>query len=72
MRPVHEYAFDVKLCAAIRIRANSQAEALATLHDCVDTMDCNGGMWPNGAPILFEASIDDCSPLCFEIDGEPV
>lgn len=64
------YLFDVKLCAAIRINANSEAEARATIADVLDAASCNAGAWPNGDPILFEASIDGV-PSLVEIDGEP-
>ena len=68
----HEYAFDVKLQAAIRVRANSEAEARATINDVLLDMDCNGGLWPDGSPILFEASIqDDTGVELYEVDDEP-
>ena len=66
-----EYAFDVKLFAAIRVKAESKKEAIALLRQHVDAASCNFGAWPNGDPILGEASVDDDEPYCFEIDGEP-
>jgi hypothetical protein len=71
MKPLREYAFDVKLFAAIRVKAHSAAEARATLRDNLDCADCNGGAWPDGSPILFEATVDDDEPYLYEIDGEP-
>jgi hypothetical protein len=65
-----EYTYDVTLSACIRTKAASEAEALATLRDCCDTMDCNGGAWPNGQPIVFEASVTGEPSLAF-IDDEP-
>ena len=54
---VHEYAFDVTLKAAIRVKASDQAQAIALLEAVLDAAQCNGGMWPNGDPVLFEASL---------------
>lgn len=67
----HEYAFDVKLFATIRVTAPSEFDARAMVRQHLDAADCNGGAWPNGDPILFEASIDDDELPCIEIDGEP-
>ena len=66
----HEYSFDVRLIAAIRVRALSEAEARDLLQTHINAADCNGGAWPDGSPILFEASCHDCSPDLIEIDGE--
>lgn len=67
----HEYTFDVRMFAAVRIKAASISEARATVHDNLGCVSCNAGAWPNGDPILFEASIDDDELPCTEIDGEP-
>ena len=64
-----EYAFDVKLLAAVRVKATTAAGARKLLTEHLDAADCNGGSWPNGDPILFEASMDGEADL-FEIDGE--
>lgn len=69
---LHEYAFDVKLVATIRVKAFSEAEARAKLKQHCDVLDCNGGAWPNGDPILFMASMDDGEDELFEVDGEHV
>lgn len=70
-----EYFFDVKLFASIRVKAESEAAARATIADCIDCADANLGAWPNGDPILCEVSLDDNErdnmPL-IEVDGEPV
>ena len=65
-----EYLFDVKLFASIRVNAATEAEARALLHAHVDAANCNFGAWPNGDPILGEASVDDDCPDLIEIDGE--
>lgn len=66
----HEYAFDVKLLASIRVKAATEAEARAKLHAHLECVDSNFGAWPNGDPIDAEASIDGEADL-YEIDGEP-
>lgn len=66
-----EYAFDVKLMATIRIKAQSQSEAEATIRETLDAASCNAGAWPDGSPVLFEASTDGCLDLV-EVDGKPV
>ena len=65
----HEYAFDVKLFAAIRVRAESEAEARAMIRDHIDGADANLGAWPDGTPILCEVSADGEADL-YEVDGE--
>ncbi|WP_105132650.1 hypothetical protein [Burkholderia sp. BE12] len=66
----HEYAFDVKLFASIRVKAATIDEARAKLREHVMEADCNFGAWPNGDPILGEASVDDDVMPCFEVDGD--
>lgn len=68
-----EYAFDCVLTVALRVTANSEAEARAILNDKLDCADSNFGAWPDGSPILGEASIsDDSAPDLYEIDGNAV
>lgn len=70
---MHEYLFDVKLFAAIRVKARTEDEARKLIFDHIDAADCNFGSWPNGDPITGEASIDDSEIQempCVEIDGE--
>lgn len=72
--PVSEYAFDVNLRAIIRVEASSAPEAAALLCEHLDAADCNAGAWPDGSPILFEASMlrPVRLPNLIEIDGEAV
>lgn len=65
-----EYSFDVRLFATIRVQAASEAEARQMLAAHMNAADCNGGAWPDGSPILFEASVDDTHPELIAIDGE--
>lgn len=65
-----EYVFDVKLFATVRVKANTKAKAVALLKDTLDCASFNAGVWPNGDPVLFEASVDG-EPDLVEIDGEP-
>lgn len=68
---MNEYAFDVKMFAAIRVKAPSIDEARQLVRDRVNAADCNAGSWPNGDPILFEASVDDDDLMpCYEINGK--
>lgn len=70
---MHEYGLDVILKATIRVKAYSPEEAMKSLHSILDAADCNAGAWPNGDPVLFEASTtDDSAPVIFSIDGEDV
>lgn len=68
----HEYAFDVKLFAALRVKAHSEKEArelLAQALDCV-TINCGAIL---GEPLIGEASIDEEGEFdLYEIDGEAV
>jgi hypothetical protein len=66
---LHEYAFDVKLLAAIRVKAKSLDEARAMLNEHLQCADANFGAWPDGTPINAEASIDGDGDL-YEVDGE--
>lgn len=68
---IHEYAFDVTFAGALRIKAASEAEARATLADCLDCIDANLGAWPSGDPILAEVSMNG-EPVLYEVDGETV
>lgn len=68
---VREFAFDVTLMATIRVKAETLAAARQAIRSYCDVMDCNGGAWPNGDPILFEAGVDGALDL-IEIDGEAV
>lgn len=67
-----EYAFDVKLFAIVRVKAASANEARATLRVTMDYINCDAGEWPDGSPIVFEASMDDGEDCLIEIDGKPI
>ena len=67
---MHEYLFDISLIAAVRVKAASQDEARAMLKRAFDCADCNGGAWPNGDPITFEATLDEAD--LGEVDGREV
>jgi hypothetical protein len=54
--------------SASRRAAKAQRALLVERLDCADA---NFGCWPNGDPILAEASIDGDADL-YEIDGEAV
>ena len=65
----HEYAFDVKLAAVIRVTAESEEQARTMLRD----FDGIGGFQIRDLPtglVVTEASVDDANPLLFEVDGE--
>lgn len=67
-----EYAFDVKLFATIRVKAETEDQARAMLREHLQCADTNFGAWPDGSPILAEASVDDDHPDLIEINGEAV
>ncbi|MGV1944855.1 MULTISPECIES: hypothetical protein [unclassified Agrobacterium] len=68
-----EYLFDVKLFAAIRVKAENEAQARQMLNAAFDCADCNAGAWPNGDPITFEASQDEPeNDELVEVDGVAV
>ena len=69
---MHEYLFDVKMFAAIRVKAGNEKEARELVRECLECADANFGAWPNGDPILGEASVDDDEMPLIEIDGEAV
>ncbi|ABF12909.1 hypothetical protein Rmet_6050 (plasmid) [Cupriavidus metallidurans CH34] len=46
---IHEYAFDVRLSCAVRVKATSKAEAIKLL-DRIQGNSANLGSWPNGDP----------------------
>lgn len=63
----HEYLFDVRLLASIRVEAKSEAEARAMLSKVLDCADANFGAWPNGDPVTGECSIAGEASL---VEGE--
>jgi hypothetical protein len=67
----HEFMFDAKLFASIRIRAPDEATARKQLAEVLDGASlsvCHGGV---DMPDTFEASVDG-EPELMEVDGEAV
>lgn len=64
-----EFAFDIKLNAAVRVDAPDELTARKILSECLDCADSNFGSWPDGEPILAEASLYSIVNL-YEVDGE--
>ena len=73
---MHEYAFDVKLAAVVRVSAKDRDTAEAVLSDCLDCADFNVSITgKHGDAKVTEASIevDDVEyPRLFEFDGKDV
>ena len=67
----HEYAFDVKMFAVVRVEAETKTAAEGLVQEALRCASVNAGAWPNGDPILFEASLDGEIEL-LEKDGEAV
>jgi len=63
-----EYAFDVKLQAVIRMFAGSEREALGKLGR-IQSVDIDVS---DDDYHITEASVDDCNPSLFEVDGREV
>ena len=69
---MNEYLFDVKLFAAVRVKAKTEAEARQLMIECIDASTANLGVWPNGDPITAEVSLDEPAyDELLEINGEP-
>ncbi|OSZ33055.1 hypothetical protein BVZ28_13650 [Alcaligenes faecalis] len=54
---MNRYTFDTALTATFTLQAESEDQARRILKEMLDCADCNGGLWPDGQPILFEASL---------------
>ena len=68
---MHEYLFDVKLFAAIRVKAETEEQARQMLRDSIECATANLGHWPSGDPIVCEVSLDDPAfDELIEVDGE--
>lgn len=74
----HEYAFDVKLAAVVRVKAKSKAAALRAVQWALECADLKVGFapdeWHEGVT-LTEASMamDDANgPHLFNVDGEEI
>ncbi|QSY98633.1 hypothetical protein J2J97_32535 (plasmid) [Rhizobium bangladeshense] len=68
---MREYTLDLVLKAAVTVKAANADEALLMVQTVFECADCNGGAWPNGEPVLFEASLSQRPDLGM-IDGEDV
>ena len=66
------YKFDVRLFATIDVEADNPEQARAMVDAAFDCVDANFGAWPDGSPILGEASADSGLTDLMEINGEPV
>jgi Zn finger protein HypA/HybF involved in hydrogenase expression len=66
-----EYTFDFVLRAAVTVKAENADLALEMVQAVFECADCNGGAWPNGEPVLFEASLKQ-RPDIGLINGEDV
>lgn len=70
---MHEYFFDLDLRTCLRVHAKSEAEARKIIERTLDCVDANLGSWPNGDPIVTEASLKDPATIeLVEIDGKAV
>lgn len=67
----NEYLFDVKLFAAIRVKAPDEKTARAMIAKHIEVADCNFGSWPDGEPITGEASTDGPADL-IEVNGNAI
>ena len=70
---MHEYAFDVKLFAVIRVQATSTEDAKKTAQQAIDCVDLSKCVLNNTATKITEATLstDDEERFDpFEIDGE--
>lgn len=68
----HEYLYDVKLYASLRVVAESRYTAWLKLHALLDCATANFGADDNGNPILGEVSLDLDSGKLIEVDGEAI
>lgn len=69
MRDLNEYAFDITLKAAVRIKAPTEEMARQLLHEVFDCADCNFGGCRDNMPLTGEASLDGV-PELYEVNGE--
>lgn len=68
---MNEYALDVTIRTSLRVKAVSLEEARRMVQAEIDGNSVNLGAWPDGSPILGEASVsrDDAMP-CYEVNGD--
>lgn len=73
---MHEYAFDVKMLAVVRLKAIDQARAESALVEALDCARLNVKLTKQESEMhITEASIyvdDEQFPFLFEVDGEEV
>lgn len=62
----HEFTFNCKLFATVRVNASSKAEAEEVLRNALDAASCNAGAWPRALSI---GRTEGMTKL-IEIDGE--
>ena len=75
MSGIHEYAFDVKLAAVVRVWTTSEENARSALFRLVDALDLMVPAKDGEASVLItEASVHDDEhwPHLFELDGEEI
>ena len=65
-----EFAFNLTLLTTVKVNAETEKEARALINEAFHIADSHFGAWPNGDPILAEASMEGEAEL-FEIDQEP-
>lgn len=66
-----QFTFDMRMVASITVEAGTAEQARQWLIDALDAASTNFGAYPNGDPILGEASLaDDVGPVLSMIDGE--
>jgi len=69
----HEYAYEVKLAATVRVKAGTKAEALRKIQG-LSWIDFKGE-WADakcGDSTIANACVDDCSPTLVEVDGKEI
>lgn len=66
--PEHEYAFDVKLCGVVRLKAINECEARKKI-SAFQAVDISRSC---GDVMLTEASVYRCDQKAFEIDGKEI
>lgn len=64
-----KYSFAIRLQAGLTVEAKDGATALEMVKAAFNDAQCNGGAWPNGDPVLFEATWLQ-RPDIWAIDGE--
>lgn len=69
---LHEYAFDVKLFAVVRVKAANQQEAVTRMRKVIDAADVSSLPKDVGlTEFSLEEDGEDENEEPFEIDGEP-